>query len=101
MKQYTAAEIAAIARDYGNLLCIWRLCGSTACLRARRCCGDGTGCLKRCFPMLPEPVRNFLAGLDAAQKAGLTWDEAIEDLSEEWDAVGEWNALVVESLARA
>lgn len=93
------AEIAAAARDYGNLFCIWRLCGKTACLRAQRCRGDGLDCFRRCVPTLPEPVRAFLAGLDAAQKAGLTWEEALDDLWEEWRAVREWNEVVANSLA--
>jgi len=98
MTNHTRTDIAAAARDYGNLICIWRLCGHTACLRARRCCGDGLDCLRRCLPLTPEPVRDFLAGIGAAQKAGLSWEEALDDLWEEWRAVGEWNAVVVESL---
>ncbi|MPZ55073.1 MAG: hypothetical protein GEU91_01000 [Rhizobiales bacterium] len=101
MTQHTTAEIAAAARDYGNLVCIWRLCGNTACLRARRCRGDGLACLGRCLPLLPEPVRDFFVGLGEAQEAGLTWDEALDDLWEEWQAVGEWNAVVAESITSA
>lgn len=99
MTRHPAPETAATARTYGNLLCVWRLCGNAACLRARRCRGDGSGCLNRCLPLLPEPVRDFLAGLGAAQKAGLTWDEALDEFAEEWDALGEWNAVVAESMA--
>ena len=93
------AETAAAARSYGNLLSVWRLCGNTACLRARRCRGDGRTCLDLCLPLTPEPVRDFLAGLGAAQQAGLSWEEALEDLWQEWEAVGEWNATVAQSMA--
>ena len=96
--QHTSAEIAATARDYGNLLCIWRLCGSTACLRAKRCRGDGMDCLGRCMPLLPEKVSGFFLGLGECQQAGLSWEDALEELWEEWDAVGEWFARVEDSL---
>jgi hypothetical protein len=91
-------SISQSARSYANLLCIWRVCGNQACLRAKRCRGDGIDCMGRCMPLLPEKVSGFFFGLGECQEAGLSWEDALEELCEEWDAVGEWFVRVEDSL---
>jgi hypothetical protein len=92
------AETAAAARWYSDFICIWRLCGSTACLRARSCRGDGVSCFNRCLQLVPPQVRNFLAEASKAQQAGLTWDEVIDRSPEGWRAVRDWSHAVAKSM---
>jgi hypothetical protein len=98
MDKHKRAETAAAARDYGNLFCIWRVCGNPGCLRAKRCCGEGLDCFRRCLPLLPAKVIGFFLGLSECQKAGLSWDEALEELSDEWTALSNWCVRVEDSL---
>jgi hypothetical protein len=103
--QHTAAKVtqqtAAAARYYCDLICIWRLCGSTACLRARYCRGDGVSCFKRCLPLVPVQVRDFFVELSEFQQTGFTWDEALNHLPEQWRAVREWSHVVAKSMPAA
>lgn len=62
-------------RRANNLLCLWRVCGSAACRRARCCRGRAHLCAKRNDGLLPEPVRDFFLSFLAAQYAGLSFDE--------------------------
>lgn len=62
-------------RRANNLLCLWRVCGSAACRRARCCRGRAHLCAKRNDGLLPEPVRDFFLSFLAAQYAGLSFEE--------------------------
>ena len=46
-------------RRANNLLCLWRVCGSAACRRARCCRGRAHLCAKRNDGLLPKPVHDF------------------------------------------
>ena len=62
-------------RRANNLLCLWRVCGSAACRRARCCRGRAHLCAKRNDGLLPKLVRDFFLSFLAAQYAGASFDE--------------------------
>jgi len=64
-------------RGWGNVLSLWRLCGSAACRRAHCCRGNGTARFKQNYPLLPEGVRAWFEGLGEAQKENYSFDQAI------------------------
>jgi hypothetical protein len=87
-------------RGWGDVLRVWRLCPRTACMRARACRGDARDCLPRHFTLLPHGVQEWFAGINAAQREGAPFDEAIEWLDSEGlgEALGAWCAAVEQSL---
>ena len=84
-------------RRANNLLCLWRVCGSAACRRARCCRGRAHLCAKRNDGLLPEPVRDFFLSFLAAQYAGVSFDEFREamDGREETKAFFAWRRACV------
>ena len=87
---------AETLRVWGDMLLIWALCPRQACQRARRCRGDARICVPQHVKMLPEGVRQWFAGVGAAQQAGKTFDEAMAwlDATEAGDALRDWHAAV-------
>ena len=83
-------------RAWGDLMSLWRLCGNAACRRAHACRGNARVCFPRHFPLLPEGVRAWLAGLGEAQEDGLTFEEAMEwlDATPAGEALRAWNTAV-------
>jgi hypothetical protein len=65
-------------RRANNLLCLWRVCGSAACRRARCCRGRAHLCAKRNDGLLPKPVRDFFLSFLAAQYAGVCFEDFID-----------------------
>ena len=85
-------DTARSLRNWGDMLCLWRLCGRAACRRAQRCRGEAPVCFPRNFPLLPEGVRAWFGGIAQAQEDGLTFEQAIEWLDSHWagDAYHDW-----------
>jgi hypothetical protein len=95
------AEIpAATLRHWGDLMCLWRLCARPACMRAHACRGDAQRCFPRNYPLLPDGVQAWFAGVGELQREGVPFDEAMEELDtgEEGDAFRDWYAAVARSL---
>jgi len=91
-------DTARSLRNWGDMLCLWRLCGRAACRRAQRCRGEAPVCFPRNFPLLPEGVRAWFGGIAQAQEDGLTFEQAIEWLDSNWagDAYHDWCEMVME-----
>lgn len=87
-------------RDWGNLLCLWRLCAKPACSRARACRGDARRCFPRQFHLLPQGVQGWFASLAEFQENGVPFDDAMEELdaTDYGDALRDWCAAVSKSL---
>ncbi len=87
-------------RALSNLLCIWALCGRSACRKTRACRGDSRDCIPRCAPLVPEDVRVWVAALMECKRDGLCFDDARAQLPPELEAA--WAAWdeVVERIAR-
>ena len=81
-------------RVLADLLCIWRLCGSARCRRARACRGRVHLCGRRNFTVLPEGVRDFFLSFLAARHAGLSFEAFRAEMEgrEETDAFFAWRA---------
>jgi hypothetical protein len=94
-QQYAAPS----ARWLADLYCLWRLCGKTACLRARACNGDLRHC-QRALPLVPDDARHFMMGFEHGREDKLTFDEMIDLYAEELYALENWRALVMTTLAR-
>jgi hypothetical protein len=62
-------------RGANNLLCLWRLCGSAACRRARCCRGRAHLCAKRNDGLLPKLVREYFLSFLAAKYAGVSFED--------------------------
>ena len=50
-----AFEKALQQRRYCDAFALWRSCPHKACCRARRCCGEAAGCLRRALDRVPHP----------------------------------------------
>ena len=68
------------ARQWADVLCLWRLCGDAGCRRARCCRGGVHDCFARSFPLLPDGVRAWFVGLGAAQAEKLPFEAAMARL---------------------
>jgi hypothetical protein len=94
----TAPDAASRRRDLRDLrrandfLCLWRLCGSAACRRARSCRGRPHLCAKRHRQLLPQAVHDFFLSFLAAQYAGLSFEEFRAEMEgrEETNAYFAW-----------
>jgi hypothetical protein len=86
-------HLAKSLRAWSGLLSLWRLCGNTACRRARCCRGHAAACFPRNFPLLPPGVRDWFIGLLAAKQCDVPFDEAIArlDTMPYGQAFREWN----------
>ena len=62
-------------RRANNLLCLWRVCGTAACRRARRCRGRAHLCAKRNDSLLPKLVHDYFLSFLAAQYAGVGFED--------------------------
>jgi hypothetical protein len=94
------ASRRATARWIADLYCLWRLCGKSACRRARACKCDTRSCL-RALPLVPPEALLFLKGFDEARVEWLSFDEMMARNEEEWAAVEEWQELVMTTLPGA
>ena len=65
-----------------ELYCLWRLCGATACRRAKCCRGDGSTCHTG-LALVPNDALDFMAAFEQARDDRLTYDEMIDVCSEE------------------
>jgi hypothetical protein len=77
-----AAREAEELRRYANMLCLWRVCGSAECRRARSCRGRAYLCGRRNFDTLPQGVRDFFMHFLAAKFSGVdfeTFKDEMED----------------------
>ena len=99
MATSASRDLIRSARFWGDQLCIWRLCGHAACLRARACRGRPADCIPRCAPLVPQEARDFVRGLGDAQEKQWTFDQAIEEYGEEFMALEDWQRAVARSLA--
>lgn len=86
-------------RLVNDTLCLWRLCGKKACLRARACRGrDPADCGLRCRRLAPEGAQNFIEGIYETYGCGLTFEQVMEELADEAAALRAWHAQVQRSL---
>ena len=84
-------------RRANNLLCLWRLCGSAACRRAR-CCRDRAHlCAKRNDSLLPKLVNDYFLSFLAAKYAGVSFEDFCDAMEgrEETKAFFAWRRACV------
>ena len=93
-------EMVGALRDWGNLLCLWRLCAKPACRRARGCRGESRRCFPLNFHLLPYGVQAWFEWVGEQQQAGVPFDGAMEELdaTDLGDALRDWCAAVSKSL---
>lgn len=84
----------ALTRQWSDLYCLWRFCGTQACRRGRACKSDVRGCF-RALPLVPPEALAFLKGFDEGQSEGLSFDEMMARNEEEWAALEDWQELVM------
>ena len=74
-------------RRANNLLCLWRVCGSAACRRARCCRGRAHLCAKR-----NDSLHDFFLSFLAAQYDGVCFEDFIDAMEgrEETKAFFAW-----------
>lgn len=91
-----ARTIECTIRGWNDVLLIWRLCRNSACMRASACRGRAQSCLQTHFPLLPEGVRAWFAGIGEAQEDGLNFDDTIAWLDETpaGEAFADWQRAV-------
>ena len=88
----------ATPRWISEIYCLWRLCGATACRRAKACRGDGGPC-QTGLALVPPDALDFMAAFEQARDDRLSFDEMIEVCSEEIGALERWRAQVARSIA--
>ena len=96
---FSQADLEAI-RGWNGVLSLWRLCGKPACRRARACRGAPLSCFRREFPLMPEGVRAWFAGVGQAQTNKLDADTAMEWLysTPAGEAMTQWTEAVKASM---
>ena len=85
-------------RWVSELYCLWRLCPRSACRRAQSCRGDGLTC-QTALALVPADALDFLAAFEDARDDGLSYDEMIDDCSDELAALERWRDQVARSVA--
>jgi hypothetical protein len=77
-----------------DALRIWRLCGRTACRRAKTCTKDAGACLARYSPLVPCDARMWVAGLVSARHYRVPFEVALKTLQSEYEALQAWHAII-------
>jgi hypothetical protein len=83
--EQTTSHLEALRRC-ADMLCLWRLCASASCRRARSCRGRVHLCVRRNFAALPEGAREFFADFLAAKHSGLPFEAFKEEMSDSDEA---------------
>jgi hypothetical protein len=93
------AHIPAL-RWTANIICLWGLCGETACRRACACKRDPRACLPRYAPLVPYDVRDGAATLLAGLNAGIDDDRLRRQAHAQIKAVEDWRARIAQATRR-
>ena len=96
-KTKTKPDLTLHARQWSDLYCLWRFCGTRACRRGRACQGDVRGCFLG-LPLVPPEALAFLLGFDEGHREDLSFDEMMARNEDEWEALEEWQERVMSSL---
>jgi hypothetical protein len=85
----------ATERAWSNILNMWHVCANAACRRARCCRGSPSYCYKHNYPPLPEGVKDWFFLIGEAQKDGIAFDAAWEELGKRGlvDELANWHDL--------
>jgi hypothetical protein len=87
-------------RRLSNLMCIWALCGRSACRKAGACRGDSRDCVPRCGPLVPPDAKEWIVEMVYGSE-GLSFEDACEELAAELEeAWVDWFAAVWRSAGR-
>ncbi len=81
-------------RITANLLCLWGLCASASCRRAKGCKGNPGDCVTRYSPLVPEDVRYGVLAIAAAADDGVSDDDMRAAAAAEIAALEAWIARV-------
>jgi hypothetical protein len=84
-----------------DLLCIWALCGRSACRKACACRGDSRECVPRFSPLVPPDAKEWVDEMFECRREGMSFDDARLELEFElehaWDV---WSEAVWRSARR-
>ena len=84
------------------MLCLWRLCRKGKCFQTRAChADDARRCFHTHFVLLPHGLQEWMHMLKDAERDGLSYDEAIDDMidTEAEGALENWHRAVAQSEA--
>jgi hypothetical protein len=88
-------------RTMSDLLCIWALCGRSACRKAGTCRGDSRECIARCGPLVPPNAKEWVVQMVGYERKGLSFNDARGELPRELeDAWVAWSHAVWRSARR-
>ena len=88
-------------RWMSNMICLWGLCSSPACRRARACKRDPRECLARYAPLVPKDAREGVKAMMEGLRCGLSYDEVRDGATDEVAAVEDWIECVEDCARRA
>ena len=86
-----------LTRQWSDLYCLWRFCGTRACRRGRACSGNVRGCFVG-LPLVPPEALAFMLGFEDGQNEGLSFDDMMARNEDEWEALEDWQHRVMSSL---
>jgi hypothetical protein len=87
-------------RGWNDVLCMWRLCRKGKCFQTRAChADDARRCFHTHFVLLPHGLQEWMFMIRDAARAGLSYDEAIDDMidTEAEGALEDWHDAIVQS----
>lgn len=82
-----------------DTLCLWSLCGKSACRRSRTCSGAPRDCLARYAPLVPDEAREVVKLMLDGMRGGLSYHDLCDAAPGEFVALEEWEELVRNSTA--
>jgi hypothetical protein len=81
-------------RITANLLCLWGLCATASCRRAKSCKGKPADCVTRYSPLVPEDARYGVLAIACAADDGISNEEMRAAAATELAALEAWVARV-------
>lgn len=96
----SAGTLSQSAREWNDLLGIWRHCDNQRC-RLRHCCrGASLRCLPRYLPLVPMPVQVWFAAAGIAFEKELWFGDALAlvDREDEQAVCARWHAAIERTL---